>query len=99
MRRRLIGRGVRKSEQDMETLLGWVKELGGNYVRLAHYPHDQRMTRLADRMGMLVWSEVPVYWAVQFEKPEVLAKAQAAAAGDDSAGQEQGFGDLVVDGE
>ena len=64
------------SEQDVDTLLGWVKELGGNYARLAHYPHDQRMTRAADRMGILIWSEVPVYWAEQFEKEEVFAKAQ-----------------------
>jgi len=47
------------SEQDAEALLGWVHELGGNYVRLAHYPHSERMTRLADRMGILVWSEIP----------------------------------------
>ena len=64
------------SEQDMQTLLGWVHEMGGNYVRLAHYPHDQRMTRLADRMGILVWSEIPVYWAVEFDNPAVLVKAQ-----------------------
>jgi len=65
------------SEQDAETLLGWVHELGGNYVRLAHYPHSERMTRLADRMGILVWSEIPVYWACHFEDPVVLHKAQS----------------------
>ncbi|MHB1699162.1 MAG: glycoside hydrolase family 2 TIM barrel-domain containing protein [Acidobacteriaceae bacterium] len=64
------------SEKDAQTLLGWAHELGANYVRLAHYPHDQRMTRLADKMGILVWSEIPVYWAVEFDNPEVLAKAQ-----------------------
>lgn len=64
------------SEQDAETLLGWAKELGVNYVRLAHYPHDQRMTRLADRMGIMVWSEVPVYWMIQWENPETLANAK-----------------------
>ena len=64
------------NDLDVATLLGWVKELGGNFVRLAHYPHDQRMTRAADRMGILVWSEVPVYWAVQFEKEDVFAKSQ-----------------------
>ena len=64
------------NDKDVATLLGWVKELGGNFVRLAHYPHDQRMTRAADRMGILVWSEVPVYWAVQFEKEDVFAKSQ-----------------------
>jgi beta-glucuronidase len=64
------------NDEEMKTLLGWVQELGGNYVRLAHYPHDERMTRLADRMGILVWSEIPVYWAVQFDNPAVLAKAE-----------------------
>jgi beta-glucuronidase len=64
------------TDEDMNTLLGWVRELGGNYVRLAHYPHDERMTRLADRMGILVWSEIPVYWAVEFDNPAVLAKAE-----------------------
>ena len=64
------------NDRDVATLMGWVKELGANYVRLAHYPHDQRMTRAADKMGILVWSEVPVYWAVQFEKEDVFAKSQ-----------------------
>jgi beta-glucuronidase len=65
------------SDKDAETLLGWAKEVGANFVRLAHYPHDETMLRAADRMGILVWSENPVYWAVQFEKPEVFAKAQS----------------------
>jgi beta-glucuronidase len=34
------------------------------------------MLRAADRMGLLVWSENPVYWALQFDKPKVLAKAE-----------------------
>jgi beta-glucuronidase len=63
------------SEQDAETLLGWAKELGANFVRLAHYPHDERMTRLADQMGMMVWSEVPVYWMIDWENPSTLANA------------------------
>jgi beta-glucuronidase len=64
------------SEKDAETLLGWARELGCNYVRLAHYPHDETMLRTADRMGILVWSENPVYWALQFDNPKVLAKAE-----------------------
>ncbi len=63
------------SQKDAETLLGWVKELGGNYARLAHYPHDERMTRTADRLGILIWSEVPVYWAEHFDDEAVFAKS------------------------
>jgi beta-glucuronidase len=64
------------SEKDVDTLLGWAKDLGCNYVRLAHYPHDQRMTRATDRLGILVWSEIPDYWALQFDNPAVLAKSK-----------------------
>jgi beta-glucuronidase len=68
--------GRANTVKDAETLLGWARELGCNYVRLAHYPHDESMLRAADRMGLLVWSENPVYWALQFENPKVLAKAE-----------------------
>ena len=64
------------SEADARTLLTWAKELGCNFVRLAHYPHDEVMTRLADQMGLVVWSEIPVYWAVQWENPVAYARAE-----------------------
>jgi beta-glucuronidase len=65
------------STEDAQTLLGWAKELGCNFVRLAHYPHNENEIRLADRMGLLLWSEVPVYWDVDWENPATLANAQA----------------------
>ena len=68
------------SEAEARTLLGWAKELGCNFVRLAHYPHDEVMTHLADEMGLMVWSEIPVYWAVQWENPVVYAKAERQLA-------------------
>jgi beta-glucuronidase len=64
------------SREDARTLLGWAKELGANFVRLAHYPHDESMVREADRAGILVWSEVPVYWGIDFENPTTLASAE-----------------------
>ncbi|MDO6415205.1 glycoside hydrolase family 2 TIM barrel-domain containing protein [Sphingomonas sp. BIUV-7] len=58
-------------------LLSEVKTgLHGNYVRLAHYPHTEVMTRMADELGLLVWSEVPVYWQVAWSNPETLATAR-----------------------
>ena len=61
---------------DAKVLLGWAKELGCNFVRLAHYPHNEAMTRMADSLGLLVWSEIPVYWTIQFGNQEVYAKAE-----------------------
>lgn len=68
------------SEADARTLLGWAKELGCNFVRLAHYPHDEWMTRLADEMGLLVWSEIPVYWAVAWDNAATYANAERQLA-------------------
>ncbi len=64
------------SEDDDRTLLTWAKELGCNYVRLAHYPHNENMTRLADRMGLMVWSEIPVYWDTAWTNSATLKVAQ-----------------------
>ena len=37
-----------------------MKEMGCNFVRMAHYPQDPDVYRLCDELGMLVWSEIPV---------------------------------------
>jgi beta-glucuronidase len=64
------------SQEDAQTLLGWVKELGCNFVRFAHYPHNENEIRLADRVGLLVWSEIPVYWDIDWSNPATLANAE-----------------------
>jgi beta-glucuronidase len=64
------------SEEDGTTLLGWAKELGCNFIRLAHYPHNETFIRLADRKGLLVWSEVPVYWHIAWDNPATLENAE-----------------------
>src|SRR5215469_1347549 len=64
------------STDDARTLLGWAKELNCNFVRLAHYPHNENMLRMADKMGVLVWAEVPVYWTIQWENRDTLRNAE-----------------------
>ncbi len=54
--------------------------LNGNYVRLAHYPHSEVTTRMADELGLMVWSEIPVYWSVNFTSPDTLKTAQTMIA-------------------
>jgi beta-glucuronidase len=63
------------SQDDAATLLTWAKELNCNFVRLAHYPHNENMIRQADRMGLLVWAEVPVYWTIQWENEATFDNA------------------------
>jgi beta-glucuronidase len=54
------------SESDAMQILTWAKELGCNFVRMAHYPHNEYMVRIAERMGLMIWEEIPVYQGIAF---------------------------------
>ena len=61
---------------DIQRRLADVKALGGNFLRLAHYPHDERVARMADEAGVLLWAEIPVYWAIDFANPDTYEDAE-----------------------
>jgi len=63
------------SEEDL-ILLQWAKEMGCNYVRLAHYPHNEQMIRQAEKLGLMVWSEIPCYWTIQWGNPATYKNAE-----------------------
>jgi beta-glucuronidase len=65
------------SEADARKLLGWAKDLGCNFVRLAHYPHNEHMARVADEIGIMCWEEIPVYWTIAWTNPATLANAKS----------------------
>jgi beta-glucuronidase len=68
--------GRAHGDDDARTSLGWARELGCNFVRLAHYPHDEHTTRMADRMGLLIWSEIPLWQGIAWTAPGVSDKAR-----------------------
>ncbi len=72
----LDGGGRSNSTADAEATLGLAKELGCNFVRLSHYPHPDALAHVADRIGLLVWAELPVYWNVAFSNENTLARAR-----------------------
>jgi beta-glucuronidase len=72
----LGGGGRVTNSQESVQLLHWAQELGCNFVRLAHYPHNETTVRAADRLGLLVWSEIPVYWTIAWENPDTYALAE-----------------------
>lgn len=69
--------GGRKIDwEDARRLLQEARALGCNFVRISHYPHTEKMVRLADELGLLVWSEIPVYQEdIPYDDPLVLEKA------------------------
>ncbi len=61
---------------DMRRRAAHAKQLGCNALRLAHYPHHEDMAAIADETGLLLWSEIPVYWAIEFENPATYEDAE-----------------------
>ena len=68
------------SIEDALILLNAAKELGCNLVRLAHYPHNENMVKEAEKMGLMVWDELPIYQHIEFadslmpQKMEIMLK-------------------------
>jgi len=71
-----LAHGKAVTEEDCVSAIREAKALGCNFMRLAHYPHTEKMARLADELGMLLWEEIPVYWAIRFDSPETYAEAE-----------------------
>ena len=88
------GGGRANSPKDAQELLSWAKELGCNYVRLAHYPHNEYMVREAEKMGILVWSEIPVYWTIAWENNSTLQNAKRQLT--DMIARDQNRGNIII---
>jgi beta-glucuronidase len=67
--------GRADSDKDVEAIFGFLEDLNANFVRLCHYPQDERMERRADQDGIMVWSEIPIWQHISYDKPSVYAKA------------------------
>jgi len=70
----LNGKSV--TEAEIRENIKLAKEMNCNFMRLAHYPHSEEAARIADEMGMLLWEEIPVYWAIEFGNPDVYRDAE-----------------------
>ncbi|MBQ9131449.1 MAG: hypothetical protein IJX62_03115 [Clostridia bacterium] len=49
--------------EQVESDLRMIKEMGCNFVRLVHYPHDKKVLDIADRLGLLVSEEPGLWWS------------------------------------
>jgi beta-glucuronidase len=68
--------GRATNDADAEQLLKWAKDLGCNFVRLAHYPQNEHTVRMAEAMGLMMWEEIPVWQGIAFNDPVLLGKAK-----------------------
>ncbi len=68
--------GKALTDAERERNIALAKELGCNFMRVAHYPHSERMAQLADELGILLWEEIPVYWNVHFGTQDTYEDAE-----------------------
>lgn len=53
------GVGAAMSNEQHRADMELIKEMGTNFVRLAHYPQDPEVYKACDELGLLVWDELP----------------------------------------
>lgn len=68
-------RGRAFSQADAAMLLSEAKALGCNMIRLAHYPQNEHIVRMAEKMGFLLWEEIPVWQGIDFDNEATEEKA------------------------
>lgn len=71
-----VSNGKALTDEERIENIQLAKELGCNFMRVAHYPHNERMAQLADELGMLLWEEVPVYWIIDFASEDTYQDAE-----------------------
>jgi beta-glucuronidase len=60
------------SKEHFQDLLLAAKDLNINFIRAAHYPYTRHLAKVADRLGLMLWEEVPVYWNIDWDNSETL---------------------------
>jgi len=60
------------SKEHFQDLLLMAKDLNINFIRAAHYPYTRHLAKVADRLGLMLWEEVPVYWNIDWDNSETL---------------------------
>ena len=63
------------SESDAVMLLSEARALGCNMIRLAHYPQNEYIVRLAEKMGFMLWEEIPIWQGIDFANDATRQKA------------------------
>ena len=69
-------KGRAYSLEDALLLLTEAKELGVNVIRLAHYPQNEYIIRQAEKMGILLWEEIPIWQGIDFTNEQTFEKAK-----------------------
>ena len=52
--------GVALTDEIHRRDMKMMKEMGANFIRVSHYPQDDALLEMCDKLGMLAWEEIPI---------------------------------------
>lgn len=81
MHQDMLGKAWAVSKEDIDQDFAYIKEIGANTVRMAHYPHSDYTVEQADKLGVVVWAENPLVNATSKAK---LADPEATGFADNA---------------
>lgn len=75
------GKGWAIGRADVEQDVALLREMGANSIRLTHYQHGSAIHEIADRVGLILWDEIPLvtlwtYGEDQQPAPEIRQNAR-----------------------
>lgn len=64
------------SEADAALLLREAKKLGANFIRFGHISPFEKIIRMAEEMGFMIWEEIPTWQKITFDNPKTVATGE-----------------------
>ena len=52
--------GIALSDEQHRRDMQLIKDMGANFIRISHYPQDDAVLEMCDRLGLIAWEEIPV---------------------------------------
>ena len=52
--------GIALTDEQHRRDLQLIKDMGANFIRISHYPQDDALLEMCDRLGLIAWEEIPV---------------------------------------
>lgn len=52
--------GIALTDEQHRRDMRLIKDMGANFVRISHYPQDDAVLEMCDRMGLIAWEEIPI---------------------------------------
>lgn len=52
--------GIALADEQHRRDMQLIKEMGANFIRISHYPQDDAIIEMCDRLGLIAWVEIPI---------------------------------------